>query len=168
MHMLIVAIVYADDEKDALEQGNMVFEGLVEHQDFDSYTTFDEAGADRGSSVVSVALADSDKGKELIEAAIDMTRGELFLHLDTVRDLLQKYSNDEIWEEKEGTDSAEICRLRVALHTAGAFSGDGCWLYDCEGSGMKSASDIEWALTGSTRKNHGDLKVYVVPADVRR
>lgn len=46
MHMVIAALVRAEDEGAALDEAKSVFDGLAESGDFDYYTTFDENGTE--------------------------------------------------------------------------------------------------------------------------
>ena len=78
MHMVIRAIVYANNKKEAVSQAEGVFEGLVERTTFDYYQMFDKedkwGGAKERWGNYSIAYKyNSKKGKKLVIDGWDST-----------------------------------------------------------------------------------------------
>ena len=90
MHMVIRAIVYGEIKKEAFEQARSVFERLCENQSpFDYFTTFDEnglgvSGKDRWGKLPVIVLADSKKGKELIQKGFNLTKKSFMKSIGTL------------------------------------------------------------------------------------
>lgn len=169
MHMVIRAIVYAEDGSEALEKAKSIFSRMCgEDMPFDYFVTFDEdghgiSGKDRWGNMLSVARADSEKGKALVAEGMKY-QTERFRHaLKTVRKQIfcpwKKLSKDSMW------------RYRCAsLYDT---PGPNIFLYDNDGSAIGDENHLEHALNKWSQlyKDHEHspyegLKVFVVPADV--
>lgn len=112
MHMVIRAIVYALNEKEALDEARVVFDSLCGDRDpFDSYTMFDDdfstvSGKARWGALPAAVLADSDDGKKLIREGMEAAEQELRDTLDRVRHGLKYLSNDDIWNNADKRETA--------------------------------------------------------------
>jgi len=159
MHMLIRAIVPGEDKEEALVNAEAIFMRLVDEGHFDYYILLtDENSRWYGSDVPVAAEVDSPKGKELIKAAMEYTEKELLEHLSKIKDILAKIPEKELvkGESKEAQD------LRYYCYCIGQSAGPWVWLYDRYGGGVRTQSELEWAL----RKENENEKLWVVPADV--
>ena len=106
--MLIRAIVYADNEDNAIQTAKkQVFEPLIDGgYPFDYYVTLDHkkgehriAGADRwGHDIPAAVPADTEEGQELIEEGWEATHREFRENLATVKLALEHLSDEEIRE----------------------------------------------------------------------
>ena len=168
MHMVIRAIVYAQDEKEGLEKAKTIFEGLCEGagSHFDYYQSFDEegtpvSGKGRWGELPGIALVDSPEGKKLIEEGMWATKKEFMTHLKIVRDVLASKSDAEIF----GVEfDAEMFRYRC--YCLGESEGPSVWLYDNNGEGVRTEERLTDTLRKWDSDEYKDLKVFVVPADV--
>jgi len=166
MHMLIRALVYSQDEEDALTDAKEIFERLTDDQDpFDYFTTFDQdgkgvSGKDRWENVPVVARADSDQGKKLVEEGMQATLEEARANLLRIRHGLAHLTDEEIIEGvtkgvetpglfltrlspvtgQEVTIEERMClsatMLRHTMSKMGEYNGPSIWLYDHDGMGI--------------------------------
>lgn len=176
MHQVIRAIVYAKDEKEALEKATEVFERLTEGQrPFDYYKLFNEdgmgvSGKDRWGDLPPVALADSKEGKKLIKDGIEYTVGEAEKSLSRVRYALSKYSDEELLSGKELNDfDGRWLDFTYECHSIGMYEGWKVYLYDHDGSGITNYRRLHEVLDMYGKKEEHlkeGLKIWVVPADV--
>jgi len=172
MHMVIRAIVYSEDDKNALAQAKDIFETLVEHEHFDYYVTFDMdghkvSGKDRWGNLPIVARTDSEEGNELIEKGMKNTKEEFLSNMGKIRTQLKDKTDEQLFEESS-------VLFRAYLSWTGALAGSSTFLYDHEGMGINDPEHLDNAL--NKWKTHyedkgelspyKDLDIYVVPADV--
>ena len=174
MHMVISAIVYAPDEESAFDKAREVFERLCGEngQPFDYFSTFESAGSPmsgrgRWGSVVPIARADSKEGKRLIEEGMDATKIDFMRNLSEVRKALEGRSDEELFRKNDDM-------WRYYAHGLGEYTGSNIWLYDNDGSGIRTPNNLESVLSkyrsiyeDEGKENpHRDELVWVVPADV--
>ena len=177
MHMVIYAIVYAENEYQAMRQARKVFRSLCgEKRPFDYYTTFDEDGSQtsgkgRWGDLTPVARASSEEGKRYIEQAMKSTRDEFQRNLDEVKQSIASYSDEQLFEREDMVDGVGgLFRWRCSR--LGADEGPVVWLYDHEAEGVKDSRILKailekWSEFHQGEKNpYEDLEVWVVPADV--
>jgi hypothetical protein len=162
MHMVIRAIVYAPKLEDAVEQAQKVFDRLVEVRAFDYYTTFNHdgsqfSGAGRWGKLPSASKADSKEGKKLIEEAMAYTKTEFCEAVAAIREFLAKYSADQLFDEGRFSNLS----FRYECHRVGRHWGASDWLYDNNGSSIRSAEHLADALVAPE-----GMTAFVVPADV--
>jgi len=175
---VIVAIVCAKGEAEALEKAKKIFDDLVERSPFDYYTTFDEdrpvSGKSRWGNLPVVALADSEEGKKLIEEAMQAQWEEFKHRIGQVRAVLQEFSDEEIFEGEPSQAKAVEYKLRgevPAVHLASYYlyscyrglAGPNVWLYNPNGRPIEDRGELRRILEGCP---HEDLRLFVVPADV--
>ncbi|MEM3453336.1 MAG: hypothetical protein QW835_06920 [Candidatus Hadarchaeum sp.] len=180
MHVLIAAIVEANDKIDALNQGKKIFDDLVDRSDFDYYATFDDPSAgQRWSRLPYAARLTSKEGKDLLEFILDATKNELFEKLKTIRKLLRDYDDEDIWygddidclpaDKKvyrilkggKRIDFENSVRFfRYCCYCIGAYSGPYVFLYDEDGDGIRDCTELKHFL-----EKKGEQKLWIVPAD---
>lgn len=172
MHMVIRAIVYAPDEESAMDKAKEIFDRLCGEngQPFDYYSLFEGAGSPmsgrgRWGSIVPIARADSKEGKYLIKDGMAATKREFMRALAEIKKGIEKYSDEELFSKR--------CDMwRYYAHNAGQYDGTSIWLYNDDGSGIRTPQDLENVLNKyeSIYKNepnpHADEHVWIIPADV--
>ena len=175
MHMVIRAIVYAENKEDALGNANDIFDRLCEHGTFDYFTMFDEIGSrvsgrGRWGNLTPVAKVTSPEGKELIDEGWEATVREFKSAIKEVRKIIEKFTDEEIMEEKTIKEE-DFFMPRYFFGKIGQYQGSGIWLYDNDGSGIRTRHHLDNALTkwpdlDYTSEEYKGLDVWVVPADV--
>ena len=177
-HQIISAIVEAQDEKEALENGKEIFENLCgEGKPFDYYTTFEGegtvvSGKDRWGGVPAVIKVDSDEGKKWIDKFMDITKNEFSDNLQRIRKVLEHYSDDDIFEGEVQSDTSKVvdklCKtkdidlhsVRYSMYCCGMYNGYCIWLYNNDGEGIRNQRDLKWALENNGKSN------WIIPVDV--
>ena len=175
MHMIIRALVYAKNRKEALEAGRAIFERLTQVGGvFDYFVTFDEEGSvvsgkGRWGNLPAASLVTSKMGQKLIGDGMKWTKGGFVRSLQTLRKVLGEKTDEEIFED-ERDDSL----FRYHCHCAGQYLGSEIYLYDNDGSGIRKPKHLEDVLNKweclhgkeGEKNPYKDLGIYVVPADV--
>ena len=166
MHMVIRAIVYAQNEQEGLVKAKRIFEDMCENTSFDYYTTFDQEGSPvsgKGGwgNLPAIVLADSKEGKELIEEGMRFTKNEFLEHLKIVRNVLASKSDEKIFAT--GLDEK---MFQHHCYCLGQYQGSSVWLYDNEGFGIKDEKHLKNVLDKWDSNEQDDLKIFVVPAGV--
>lgn len=167
--MIIRAIVYAKDKDEALQKAYGIFEGMCgEGRDFDYYRMFRKedagtgvSGSDRWGELPAVSEVTSKEGKKLVDEGIKYTKQRFMEAIKKVREGIEKYTDDELFEEKDRLD----IMFKYYCNCIGQYSGPEIFLYDDDGSGIRSERELKDALNQYGKPNK-ELKVYVVPADV--
>ena len=178
MHMVIRAIVYANDEEEAMERARDVFDSLCEDHIFDYYTTFDEdepmSGRARWGDLPVVAKADSPEGITLIDGGMEATKKEFMNYISRIRRILDEYTDEELYEAKYDSFYNDI---RFNARQLGQRRGTTIWLYDHEGAGITTPDHLKDVLSkwrriyedkGKENPYDKDKEIWVVPADVHR
>ena len=126
-------------------------------------------------------LANSKEGKRLIDEGFKITRDNFFKHIDKVRNIIQEYSNEELFETEvleikkkiieklENQKSrGELRAFKYYCHCVGEYEGSDIWLYDNDGEGIRDSEHLKNVLTkwGEQTEVYKDLKIYVIPVDV--
>jgi len=182
LHMLIAAIVRADNKTEAKKLAEEVFEDLVDANVFDYYTMFDDEWAkNRWGECPPVLKLESEEGKELLKRLLDATRDELFENLRVIRRLLQEYDDEDIWYGdnfdalpsdrkvlrvlKYGQERVDfensIRYLRHCCLHVGEYIGTSIFLYDWRSEGIRSLTELKGILEKEDKS-----KLWIVPADV--
>ena len=161
MHMMMFAIVYAKDEKEALKSAEKIFEGFCNEQVIDCFEFFPEN--ENTPEVPLVCKADSPRGKKLIKKGMDATKKYFMEDLAEIRRLLNEYTDDELFENG---------KTRVFAEAIGREKGDRVFLYDEDGQGIRTPRYLTDVLTKFSRaykddKNpYKDKEVWAVPVKV--
>ncbi len=193
MHKVIKIICYASDEKEAREKAEHILnESLVgEWKSFDYGTFFDEessvSGKSRWGNLPVVCLADSKEGKKLIADGMKFTREEFEDDIKEVRNLLNNYSNEELFEKEvmdvktkileklEGKDKKlSISMFKYYCNCISQSRGYGIYLFDNDGESIGDNNHLKSVLSKwkgiyeeKQKENpYKNLKVFVVPCDV--
>ena len=165
MHMTIRAIVYAKTYENAIDNAEVVFDGLSgESKSFDYYGIYKE----------DVARADTKEGRELIAEGMELTQSELYENLAKVRHGLSQLSDEDIWTMVSKGRDADAHMLRFFMGEAGQYKGSAIFIYDTDGEGIRDPQHLHRALTkwtciyedASKLNPYADLDVWVVPSDV--
>ena len=164
MHTNIVAIVYANDKKQALLEACSVFTALIERGLFDEFTPVNEHD---------VVKAGSKQGKRLIEDRMQATRNTFDRAITMVREGINCYSNDELYSEYVPI-GGQRGMFRYWCSLIGKDAGYPVLIYDNDASGIRSDEHLEDALSkwelfydGRGIENPDiDKEVWVVPTDV--
>jgi hypothetical protein len=192
--MIIRAIVFANNKKEALEQARAVFERLcIDQRPFDYFETFEEeskfsvCGTGRwgrmGNKKKSMGVFEVNKKtieklkKEKFMKAINYNqRGkEEELAFGLIYDGLYfcwKSFKESIGKIKEGIKKYNMKELfeekdywfKYFCHCAGQYQGSNVWLYDNDGEGIRDKKHLVNALNKWGKKDK--RKIYVIPADV--
>ena len=184
MHMVIHVLVYADDEKDALDEASSILDNLCgESEPFDYYNTFDSGYAtERWGELPMVARICGDLGSEkcdkcderfrcyttqmnsILEEAMQDTKKEFFENLNEIKAFITMCSDDELFEDGD---------FKFRCHQAGEYQGPCVWLYDQDGEGIRDTEHLNNVLNRWACNNRGepvlelvDKNIYVIPADV--
>jgi hypothetical protein len=142
MHQVIRAIVYAEDEEEAMDQAKGIFDSMVERGIFDYYVTFDEegngiSGKDRWGKLPVCATANSEEGKKLIDEGIKYTKDDFMENIKKIHDCMSKYSDEELFNGgAEG--SRDIMLFRYYCNHVGQYEGTSVWLYDNDSDGIRT------------------------------
>ena len=168
MHMVIRAIVYAEDGLSALEKAREIFSNMCgDYRPFDYFVTFDEeghgmSGKDRWGELPIAPRADSPAGKNLIAEGLDIQVALFRESLKKVRRQIfspwKKLISDSIW--------------RYRCKTLYDDQGPDIYLYDNDGAPIGDKAHLEnalgkWECLYEDKQNpYENLKVFVVPADV--
>lgn len=192
MHKIVRLIVYAKTKEEALNNAKKLLDERLVPRPYDYGTFFDEedsvmSGKARWGNLVPVAKADSPEGADLIKDGIEFTKDEFTGNLDRVREMINKYSNEELWKqevldpnkkmlevienenERKGV-SFNLHMFRYFCHCIGTYE-DG-WLYDHQGELIHDDDHLKHTLEkwqnceGVKTDEYKDLEVYVVPVDV--
>lgn len=146
MHMVITALVSAEDPKSAIAEARDIFEKLCyEGGPFDYFVTFDEeghtvAGKDRWGDLTPAANTNTKEGKEMLESAMKATEENFIENIDKIRYLLSAHSNEDLLNEKD------FIGIRYRSYCIGQYEGSNVWIYDSEGCGIRNRKELEWAL----------------------
>ena len=175
MHMVIRAIVYAENKEDALDNARDIFDKLCERGTFDYFTMFDEEGScvsgrGRWGNLTPVAKVTSPEGKELIDEGWEATVREFKSAMKEIRKIIAQFTDEEIMEEKTVKEK-DFFMPRYQFYCIGQYDGSGIWLYDNDGSGIRTRHHLDNALTkwpdlDHTSEEYKGLEVWIVPADV--
>lgn len=182
MHMLIAAIVRADNKTDALNLAKHVFDDLVDARVFDYYNTFDDkyARARWGEQPLAAKL-ESEDGRQLLHELMDATKDDLLENLCTIRELLQEQTDEDIWNgddfdclpadkkvfrvlkngDKRVDFEKSVRYFRHCCLGVGRYSGPSIYLYDENGEGIRDLTDLKHLLEQENKD-----KLWIVPADV--
>ncbi len=181
MHMVIRAIVEADNAEDALGNAISTFEGLCGGGNpFDYYTTFDEenpaSGKSRWGNLPVAAKLNSKEGKKLVEEGIRLTKDSFLENMKYIRETLLCCTDEEIYEERIIDDKTKMLgavsgeaedlqrqlrHVKYRMSECGQYKGPSVWLYDQHGGTIRNAVDLGFVLKGIKPG-----KAWVVPADV--
>ncbi len=174
MHMIIRAIVYAEDSLEAVEKAESIFERLTDgEKPFDYYGLFEKGdyAKDRWGHFKSVYNLNEKDGIRLVEEGWEHTvrdmeeyfkKGKAYLNkCKTVHDILNPKKTD-------------FCMGRWYLGKLGSCEGSSVWLYDNDGSGITTREHLDDTISkwkclyeDHDKKNpYADLDLWVVPADV--
>lgn len=198
MHEVIRAIVYPHNEKEALDRARDIFENLCGRrgQPFDYFVLFDEdspmSGKNRWGNLPVVARADSPEGRKLISDGMQYTRDEFMENMAQIREALLVLSDEELFTEElrpssiaarafdEATNRKKFSftylpgMIKHFMYHAGEYIGPSIYLYDDNGSGIKTPEHLSGVLSkwkclyeDQGKENpYKDLDIFVVPADV--
>lgn len=186
MHQCIRFIIYAKTPEQAcIKAQDLLDERLTgDGRPFD-YGNVLDLKANNNWGVANVTLADSKDGKKLIKDGIDYTKKHFMESIKEVRLILDKYSDDEIFEEREDPKKdlkkAIINKLegksdrgmwKHSFYQVGKYDGSDIFLYDNDGESIRDSHHLKntldkWKCLGENRpKLDPDDKVWVVCADV--
>lgn len=188
MHMLIAFIVYADDPDEAFAHARSLAEELVSRNIFDYCLSFhDEYATQRWGEIPPVLEANSKEGKKLIQRLMDYTWKEFKENIGMIRKLLEKFTDEEIFEEapselkqiaaglqNNGNEFWPLRINRVYFHDCARFLGShSVFLFDNDGEPIATRRHLKcvlnkWANVYKDMKRpnpYADKKIYVVPFD---
>ena len=175
MHMVIKAIVYATNPEEALDNARSIFDNLCERGTFDYFTMFDETGSSvsgrgRWGDLIPVANEDSPEGIKLVNEGWESTVSDFNEAMEEIRKNIILLTNEEIMEEQ-----GDSFLIRYRFHQIGQYEGSEIWLYDNDGSGIRSKHHLnnalnKWpdlkAVSEEDAGKYDGLDVWVVPTDV--
>lgn len=159
-----------------------------ENKPFDYGSFFDEENAtSRWGKLPVVCLADSKEGKKLIKDGMDVTKKSFKEDIKKVRELINFYSDEELFEGKTIDVKKKILEslndkprpehlfmFRYYCGCLGQYDGSSVWVYNNYGEGIRSNEDLRNVLDKwecvyekvGKENPYKTLKVFVVPCDV--
>jgi len=180
MHQVIRAIVYAEDEEEAMDQAKEIFDNLVERGIFDYYVTFDEeghgvSGKDRWGELPVCAEANSEGGKKLIDDGMKYTKDDFMENIKKIHVCMSKYSDEELFTGGD-EGSREIMLFRCYCYHVGQCGGGSVWLYDNDSEGIQTEKELDNVLgkyaciyeDAGGKNPYANDTVWIIPADVHR
>ncbi|MDQ3848201.1 MAG: hypothetical protein M3261_04500 [Thermoproteota archaeon] len=149
MHTIIAAIVYANNESNALAQARQVFARLVQEHAFDDYTLLHDrtkaAVPSNWSKYPTVAKANSSEGKRFITDRWQATKRRFDWAIGNVREAVTQYTDDELFAGKD--DLGGVKQLfRYSCLVIGRMPGPDVFLYDNEAEGICTKEHLEHVL----------------------
>jgi len=184
MHTVIYALVYAEDEEDALAQAESIFDDLCgeSHFPFDYYSTFKEtyATARWGELPVATKICGefgsvkcdfcserfrcfTGKINSILDEAMGYTKEHFIENIRYIRNDINIKTDDELMDDGQ---------FRHWCYNCGRYAGYTIKLYDQDGEGIRNEEHLKnvlskWSVLndGSPRKEYADLNIYAVPAD---
>jgi hypothetical protein len=166
MHMIIAAIVYAENKEDAAAQGKDIFKELVGTEEnsgeFDYYQMFEEdgleiAGRDRWGNYPRAAKATSPVMLKLVGQLWDNYSKERKEYLGYIREELKTKTDEQILVSRYSSMFGYYCYM------LGSYKGHAIPLYDSEGNGITDIRVLQYIYEGKPSELE---RAYVVPADV--
>ena len=181
MHQLIKIIVYAKNEEDAVLNTENILDRICgDGKAFDYGSVLDEDG-EKSWGVEKVSLANSKEGKRLIDEGMKDTKEDFMENIKAIRKLIEKYSDDEIFEEEEDLSKRDLRKAildklenkkqeynawRYYFYKLGQYEGSNIYLYDNDGSGIRNFKHLKDVLNKWGSKDYQDLEIFVVCCDV--
>lgn len=160
MHYLAKLLVQGDNAAEALENARTDAEQLVEWGKFDWYDMDGRWGTSKAYSVT------SKKGKELIEEGMKANREEFDRALESIRYMMDRYSDDDIYEENFDRRDPNGEGIYVSNYMFSIAGGDpsGPYVYAQDGDIWGGKVERERSLKNILEDNK-DKKLWVVPVD---
>ena len=186
-HIIILAIVEAEDEEEAFNNGQNIFEDLVERNIFDYHTNvgvhssvlsqipFGKNGQQKNFPLA--VRVESKEGKNFISQIMNAMENEFMYNLSQIRTVLEYFSDKEVFEETvldnnveperklkrrlagvEARTGSSLHFVRHLMYKCGAYSGSSVRIYTSSGEGIQSRQELIGALE--------EKNLWVVPADV--
>jgi hypothetical protein len=169
-HTEIGVIVYATDEKDARSEAESILDNLCgDGRAFDYY----DIDAPRTPAI----SADSPEGKLLINDMMDDTRNDFMKHLKAVREVLDFFSDEELYNTEMGSFSTMTLKLKNdqdLIHKFASFNyhynclsryeGPDVRLYDQYGNALGNPESLKEALEKSDDPKLAGESLFVVLA----
>lgn len=182
MHLMIRAMVYAKNEKQAVGKATGIFEQLTDGQKpFDYYSLYDGGTPSeteeldlRKETPTAVPYAHPN-GKQLVDTAFEYTKQQFAENVAKLKALLSEYSADELMEDRDLTLARHKYPVdfRHTCNKLGQYVGNEVRLYDQDGEGIRDQRHLtnvieKWkCLDKRGEKNpYEGLDLWVVPADV--
>lgn len=154
MHYLITILTEAEDEKEAFSKSNSFANSLVERGEFDWFDTNGRWGKSKAVKLT------SKKGQEQVKQSLEWTRSEFDRALSAVKKMMNKYTDDEIFNEQFDKEEYYASRYQFTVLGGGSNSN---YLYG-EDSLWGSAIANPRELKVITDK-HDQKKIWVVQID---
>ena len=185
MPQVIRIICYSNNKKEARERAEEILnDNLVgEDKPFDYSTFFDDntssvSGKSRWGNLPPVCLADSKEGKKLIDEGMKSTKDYFMTHIKDVRELIDFYSDEELFEEKiidtkkkiiveleNKKDTSDLHMFKYYCNCLGQYRGHSIFVYDNDGEGIRNYQHLKDVLNKWGAKEYKGLKCYVIPCD---
>lgn len=178
MHMIVRVLVNAEDADEALEAAKYVMDDLVgDDRPFDYWTDFVEeksmvSGVSRWGERPYAQRVHTEKhpfyimdGRKQVYGAMETNRNAFMYDLKIVREMLSKYTDDQLFEEAkvDGVDYVDSPGFfRHRCHCLGQYQGSQVWLYDSDGSGIRTPRELASILN----HEYNDGPLWMVPFDV--
>jgi hypothetical protein len=175
MHTVIYALVPAKNQKEALSKADGVFERLTgDNRPFDYHQMFDTEGTSvsgkgRWGNIPAARKVSSAAGTKMLQEAWGYTQQEFNDNLDHIRNAM-KYTNAEIMNEcptgvARGQDNP-LMLVRHRLYNCGQYEGSNIWLYDSDGSGIRTQRELDNVINNYGHPLPDGEELWIVPADV--
>ena len=187
MHYVIKIICYAKNKKEARSKAEDILNNRLvgDGKPFDYGVFFDKdgggmSGKDRWGNLPAVVKADSKEGKKLIDDGLKFTQQEIKDNLKKIRELLNKYSDEELIEEEvlntkkkildnledNKSSKIELDMFKYYTNCVGRYEGNGVYLYDNDGEGIRNTKHLKNVLNKWDSKDYEGQEIFVLPIDV--
>jgi len=176
MHMVIRAVVLAANPNEALDKARTAFEQLTENQNpFDYFTMFDEEGSSvsgkgRYGAVKPCLRIATKAGKAMLDEGMAATKEYFLENLARIKAAITRYTPAELFEEapavKPDQDALDLTLFKHYCYQVGKYGGGSIWLYDSDGSGIRSLRQLDNVLGNYGTPIPAGEEFYIVPADV--
>lgn len=144
MHYLVRLIVEADNASEANSQADSVMMDLVEWKEFDWYQN--EADGSRWHNCWKPARLYSKKAQAMVGDAMQCQLVEFKLALATIRLMLERYSDEQIFNEDFKQDVAGHYLSRYQFSRASGYHANACQLFDANGSAITNQRELDLLL----------------------
>ena len=145
MHYLVTLIVPAENAEEANSVADSVMMDLVEWKEFDCYQT--EAADSRWDDCWRPIKLSSKKAQAIVSNTMQGQLEEFKQTLSTIRVMLDKYSDEQIFNEEFEQESGHYLS-RWQFSRASGYHANACQLFGENGDSITSQRQLDYYLKG--------------------
>ncbi len=155
MHYLVTLIVPGEDIAEANSNADSIMMDLIEWKEFDWYQT--EAADSRWEDCWKPISLSSKKAQAIVANTMQGQLEEFKQALSTIRVMLDKYSDEQIFNEEFEQESGHYLS-RWQFSRASGYHANACQLFGEGGDSIISQQQLDWYLKDAE-------KLWVVQVD---